>query len=312
MASEHTSVLVREIVDFVKPREPAVIIDATLGLGGHSEAILETYTDTRVIGIDQDPEAIAKATNRLFRFGERFTAVKSNFSTIKQVASDFNLDSVNGVIADLGVSSMQLESPERGFSFRSDGPLDMRMDPTSGETAADLLERLDEDDIANIIYRYGEERKSRRIAKLIVEKRDVGRPVQTTEELADLVERAVGRRGKEKIHPATRTFQAIRIAVNNELGIIEKFITDSVDLIRPNGVLCIITFHSLEDRIVKQTFQRLSGKCLCPPRIPRCVCGSVKKVEIVTRKPLTPTADEIIENPRSRSAKLRVCRKLDN
>ena len=312
MASEHTSVLVREIVDFVKPREPAVIIDATLGLGGHSEAILETYTDTRVIGIDQDPEAIAKATNRLFRFGERFTAVKSNFSTIKQVASDFNLDSVNGVIADLGVSSMQLESPERGFSFRSDGPLDMRMDPSSGETAADLLERLDEDDIANIIYRYGEERKSRRIAKLIVEKRDVGRPVQTTEELADLVERAVGRRGKEKIHPATRTFQAIRIAVNNELGIIEKFITDSVDLIRPNGVLCIITFHSLEDRIVKQTFQRLSGKCLCPPRIPRCVCGSVKKVEIVTRKPLTPTADEIIENPRSRSAKLRVCRKLDN
>src|SRR6185436_5219432 len=142
MASEHTSVLVREIVDFVKPREPALIIDATLGLGGHSEAILETYTDTRVIGVDQDPDAISKATNRLFRFGERFTAVKSNFSTIKQAASDFNLDSVNGVIADLGVSSMQLESPERGFSFRSDGPLDMRMDPSSGETAADLLERL--------------------------------------------------------------------------------------------------------------------------------------------------------------------------
>jgi len=306
------SVLLRETVDFVRQVDPDVVIDATVGMGGHSEAILETCGNTLVIGIDQDQDALELAKARLNKFGDRFTLIKANFSMIAQVAAELQVVSVDAVIADLGVSSMQLDSPDRGFSFRGDGPLDMRMDANSGhETAAELLERLDETEIANIIYRYGEERKSRRIARLIVQRREAGRPVQTTSDLAELVERAVGRGKKDKIHPATRTFQAIRIAVNNELGILEKFIEDSVALLKPKAVLCIITFHSLEDRIVKQTFQRLSGKCFCPPRIPRCVCGSVKRVEIVTRKPVIPAIDEINNNPRSRSAKLRVCRKLD-
>jgi 16S rRNA (cytosine1402-N4)-methyltransferase len=207
---------------------------------------------------------------------------------------------------------MQLDDPERGFSFRFDAPLDMRMDATAGKTAAELLEELEEEEIANLIYRYGEERKSRRIARLIIGRREKGQPVQTTAELAQLVERAVGRSPKNKIHPATRTFQALRIAVNDELGILDRFITDSVDLLKPNGKLCVITFHSLEDRIVKQTFQKLSGRCFCPPRIPSCVCGAVKRVEILTRKPVVPTEAEMNANPRSRSAKLRVCRKLAN
>ena len=308
----HTSVLLDEIVGFLDLSIDSVVIDATLGFGGHSEAILQRFDGTRVIGIDQDEQALVFATERLGRFGERFQSVHSNFSDIREVAAMEKLGFVDAIIADLGVSSMQLDDPERGFSFRFDAPLDMRMDTSTGETVAELLERLDETEIADLIYRYGEERKSRRIARLITERRDSGQPVQTTAELARLVEKAVGRSPKDKIHPATRTFQALRIAVNDELGILAKFINDSADLLKPNGTLCVITFHSLEDRIVKQTFQKLSGKCFCPPRIPRCVCGAVKRVEILTRKPVVPTEAEMNANPRSRSAKLRVCRKLTN
>jgi 16S rRNA (cytosine1402-N4)-methyltransferase len=307
---EHKSVLLDEVLSFLELFDGSVVVDATLGLGGHSEAILETFADTSVIGIDQDLAALAKATKRLTRFGGRFRGVHANFSEIKRVAETASIEGVDAVIADLGVSSMQLDDASRGFSFRFDAPLDMRMDVTSGRTAAELLETLDEDEIANLIYRYGEERKSRRIARRIVEQREAGQPVRTTAELAGLIERAIGRSPKDKIHPATRTFQALRIAVNNELGILEQFIKDSVDLLQPKGTLCMITFHSLEDRIVKQAFQRLSGKCFCPPRIPKCVCGAEKRVEILTRKPVTPTDEEMKANPRSRSAKLRVCRKL--
>jgi len=309
---EHKSVLLDEVLGFLDLTQKAIVIDATLGLGGHSESILETFDNARVIGIDQDLDAIQMAGNSLQRFGERFRAVHSNFSEIASVASNQGRHSIDAIIADLGVSSMQLDDPNRGFSFRFDAPLDMRMNTTTGETAAEILESLDQDEIANLIYRYGEERKSRRIARLIVESREAGQPVRTTGELARLVERAVGRSPKDKIHPATRTFQALRIAINNELGILEKFIEDSVDLLKTKGTLCIITFHSLEDRIVKQTFQKMSGKCFCPPRIPRCVCGAVKRVEILTRKPIVPTEAEMNVNPRSRSAKLRVCRKLEN
>jgi 16S rRNA (cytosine1402-N4)-methyltransferase len=308
----HTSVLRDEIVGFLELSNDSVVIDVTLGLGGHSEAVLQRFESTRVIGIDQDVQALVFATERLRRFGDRFQSVHSNFSAIAEVAASKRLLSVDAIIADLGVSSMQLDAPERGFSFRFDAPLDMRMDPSTGETAAAMLARLDETEIADLIYSYGEERKSRRIARLITERRAAGQPVQTTAELARLVERAVGRSPKDKIHPATRTFQALRIAVNDELGILANFINDSVDLLKPNGTLCVITFHSLEDRIVKQTFQKLSGKCFCPPRIPRCVCGAVKRVEILTRKPVVPTEAEMNANPRSRSAKLRVCRKLTN
>jgi len=309
---EHTSVLLDEVIGFLELESGSVVIDATLGLGGHTEAILERFDNARVIGIDQDERALAAASERLRRFGKRFVDVHSNFSAITKVAVDHGVTSVDAIIADLGVSSMQLDDPERGFSFRFDAPLDMRMDTTSGRTATELLEELKEEEIANLIYSYGEERKSRRIARWIVERREKGQPIQATAELAQLVERAVGRSPKNKIHPATRTFQALRIAVNDELGVLDRFIADSVDLLKPNGKLCVITFHSLEDRIVKQTFQRLSGRCFCPPRIPRCVCGAVKRVEILTRKPVIATEAEMKANPRSRSAKLRVCRKLAN
>ena len=309
--SAHQAVMLKEVVGFVSPAGRSLVIDATLGLGGHSAAILETSDNTTVIGIDQDSDALEKARSRLTAFGGRFRGVHSNFADIARVAVDNGIESVDAVIADLGVSSMQLDDPNRGFSFRFDAPLDMRMNVGSGgNTAAELLGTLSEEDIANLIYRYGEERKSRRIARWIVERREKGDPVKTTGDLARLVERAVGRSSKDKIHPATRTFQALRIAVNNELGILDKFIEDAVDLLKPEGSLCMITFHSLEDRIVKQAFQKLSGKCFCPPRIPRCVCGAAKRVEILTRKPVVPTEAEMIVNPRSRSAKLRVCRKL--
>jgi len=309
---EHKSILVSEILGFLDLQPDSVVIDATLGLGGHAEAVLQTSADTRVIGIDQDQKALENATERLKSFGSRFQGVHSNFVEISSVADELNITAVDAVIADLGVSSMQLDDAERGFSFRFDAPLDMRMDTSKGSTAAELLEELDQEEIANLIYRYGEERKSRRVARLIVERRDAGQPVRSTEELARLVERAVGRSPKDKIHPATRTFQALRIAVNNELGILDGFIKDSIDLLKLNGTLSVITFHSLEDRIVKQAFQKLSGKCFCPPRIPKCVCGAEKRVEILTRKPVVPTEDEMSVNPRSRSAKLRVCRKLAN
>ena len=309
---EHKSILVSEILGFLDLQPGSVVIDATLGLGGHAEAVLQTFADTKVIGIDQDQKALENATERLKSFGSRFQGVHSNFVEISSVADELNITAMDAVIADLGVSSMQLDDAERGFSFRFDAPLDMRMDTSKGSTAAELLEELDQEEIANLIYRYGEERKSRRVARLIVERRDAGQPVRSTEELARLVERAVGRSPKDKVHPATRTFQALRIAVNNELGILDGFIKDSIDLLKLNGTLSVITFHSLEDRIVKQAFQKLSGKCFCPPRIPKCVCGAEKRVEILTRKPVVPTEDEMSVNPRSRSAKLRVCIKIAN
>lgn len=306
----HKSVLLGESLELLAPRDGEVFVDATLGLGGHSEAILAA-AETSLIGIDQDSAAIAFAERRLDSFGDRARIVQANFSEIREVLAVENIDKVNGIIADLGVSSIQLDSEDRGFSFRFDSPLDMRMDTDSGgETAAELLETLTETEIANIIYEYGEERASRRIAKWIVERRDRGEPIRTTKELADLVARAVRRGPRDKIHPATRTFQALRIAVNREIEILEQFIRDSIDLLKIEGRLAIITFHSLEDRIVKQTFQKMAGKCFCPPRIPQCVCGAVKIVEILTRKPVVPNEIEMQENPRSRSAKLRACLKL--
>jgi 16S rRNA (cytosine1402-N4)-methyltransferase len=299
----HKSVLLAECLQYLLPKKNGVFIDATLGMGGHTEAILQKKA--KVIGIDQDSEAIELAKVRLASFGDNFRVVKANFSEIKQATDE----KVDGILADLGVSSLQFDSETRGFSFRFDAPLDMRMDANSeDETAAELLERLSEFDIAKIIYEYGEEKFSRKIARRIVEKRESGEPIKTTKELANLVAKSVYT--KEKIHPATRTFQALRIAVNHELDILQQFINDSVDILKPNGRLAIISFHSLEDRIIKQTFQKLSGKCFCPPRFPQCVCGANKQVEILTRKPIVPSELEINENPRARSAKLRVIQKI--
>lgn len=305
--NQHVSVLLEETVRWLAPKVGDTIVDATLGLGGHSRAILESDPTVKVIGIDQDPQAIAIATGRLESFDDRFKIVRANFGDLKRVVKQ----PVDGIIADLGVSSLQFDSPERGFSFRFDAPLDMRMDPElDDETAAELLARLSETEIADLIYTLGEERQSRRIARRIVWKREIGEPVTTTAELAETVEKAIGRKPKDKIHPATRTFQALRIAVNRELEVLEQFLADAIDLLKTDGRLAVITFHSLEDRIVKQAFLKYSGRCSCPPRLPQCICGAERKVEILTRKPVVPGEIEIAENPRARSAKLRVCRKL--
>ncbi len=307
----HKPVLLAEALRLLNPQAGEIFVDATLGLGGHAEAILASSEKTRIIGIDQDREAIELAKQRLKKFGERFQVFHSNFSEIKQVLTDAKIERVDGILADLGVSSLQFDSTTRGFSFRFDAPLDMRMNAEStAETAADLLETLSEFEIARIIYEYGEERLSRRIARRIVEKRGSGKPVKTTKELAELVEKAVKRGKKDKIHPATRTFQALRIAVNGELEVLEGFIRDGVEVLKKDGRFVVITFHSLEDRIVKQTLQKLSGKCFCPPRLPQCVCGASREVEILTRKPIVASEEETDENPRARSAKLRACLKL--
>lgn len=302
----HASVLLAETIELLAPMPGDVFVDATLGLGGHTQALLETEATLRVIGIDQDVEAMKLAKERLKQFGDRVEFRQGNFADIRKL-----VDSADGILADLGVSSLQFDSETRGFSFRFDSPLDMRMDAEGDdETAAELLERLSEEEIANIIYGYGEERFSRRIARRIVERRNTGNPVRTTKELAELVERSVPRKPKDKIHPATKTFQALRIAVNRELEVLEGFLKDSIDLLRPNGRLAVISFHSLEDRMVKQAFLKASGKCQCPPRIPQCICGAAKQVEILTKKPITAGDDELDVNPRSRSAKLRAVRKL--
>ena len=309
--SLHTSVLLNETLELLVIAPGGTYVDATLGLGGHSEAILSEHPDTTVIGIDQDSAALAIANERLKKFGERVKLVHANFTDVKQVLKDNGIDRVDGVLADLGVSSLQFDSEQRGFSFRFDAPLDMRMNVDSEDpTAADLLWTLSQDEIANLIYLYGEERFSRRIARRIVERRESGEPVTTTKQLVELVERSVRRSPKDKIHPATRTFQALRIAVNHEVEILERFLIDAVESLKIEGRFAVITFHSLEDRIVKQTFQKLSGKCFCPPRIPQCMCGAKKTVEIITRKPLIPGEVETKENPRSRSAKLRAVRRL--
>lgn len=307
----HKSVLAAEVVEVLKPRAGEIFVDATLGLGGHAETLLKNFDETRVLGIDRDGEAIEIAGRRLAGFGRRVEIFHENFSAVKQVLAEAGIEKVDGVLADLGVSSLQFDSATRGFSFRFDAPLDMRMNRNDEATmtAAELLEELSEFEIARIIYEYGEEKKSRRIASRIVWKREHGEPIQTTKQLADLVEKAVGRGKNDKTHPATRTFQALRIAVNGELEILERFIRDGVDVLKTGGRLAVITFHSLEDRIVKQTFQKLAGKCFCPPRLPQCVCGARREIEILTRKPIAPSEREIEENPRARSAKLRACLK---
>ena len=307
----HRPVLLRETIELLAPERGGLFIDCTLGLGGHSEAILQASAETTVLGIDRDDEALGLAKTRLAQFGSRFSAVHADFRELTRVLANAKVKSARGILADLGVSSWQLDSPSRGFSFRHDAPLDMRMDATGDtETAAELLGRLSEVEIARIIFEYGEERHSRRIARRIVERRERGQPVSTTRDLAELVERAIGPVKQRRIHPATRTFQALRIAVNRELEGLDEFVSNAVDLLEPEGRLAVISFHSLEDRIIKRTFSKLSGHCQCPPRLPECKCGARRVVEILTRRPVTPKASEIAENPRARSAKLRACKKL--
>ena len=310
-SAPHRPVLLRETIELLAAERGGLFVDCTVGLGGHSEAILQASRDATVLGIDRDDEALELARERLAQYGSRFRAVHADFRELTRVLATAEVRQVRGILADLGVSSWQLDSPSRGFSFRHDAPLDMRMDATGGgETAAELLGRLSEVDIARIIFEYGEERRSRRIARFIVERRERGEPVSTTRDLAQLVERAVGPGKKRRIHPATRTFQALRIAVNQELENLDRFVAEAVDLLEPEGRLAVISFHSLEDRIIKRTLLKLSGRCQCPPRVPQCTCGARRMIDILTRRPLAPGEEEVADNPRARSAKLRAGRKL--
>lgn len=311
----HRPVLLQETMHFLAPERGGLFVDCTVGLGGHSEAILESSNESRVIGIDRDSAALSSARQRLARFGERFRAVHADFRELEPILTQLGERDPVGVLADLGVSSLQFDSPTRGFSFRFDAPLDMRMNPESDdESAADLLLRLPEEEIAAIIFEYGEERNSRRIARWIVESREQGKPITTTRELADLVARAAGKRKNWHIHPATRTFQALRIAVNRELEDLGRFVATAIDLLQPDGRFVVISFHSLEDRIMKQELRRHAGYCQCDSRSRLqgaiCTCGARRVVEILTKRPVGPDDSEIDANPRSRSAKLRACRKL--
>ena len=307
----HRPVLLQETMGLLQPEHGGLFVDGTLGFGGHSEAILLASIDASVIGLDRDGEALRWATKRLAGFRNRFRAVHADFRDLRRVLEEAEIEQVDGVLVDLGVSSLQFDSEERGFSFRHDAPLDMRMDAEGDEeTAAELLARLPEEEIARIVYEYGEERHSRRIARWIVERRERGEPVERTKELAELVARAVKGGRKDRIHPATRTFQALRIAVNRELEGLDEFVETAIDLLKEDGRFCAISFHSLEDRIIKRTLRRLSGYCECDRRSPVCSCGARRAVEILTRRPISPSEAEVEDNPRARSAKLRACRRL--
>ncbi|RME69592.1 MAG: 16S rRNA (cytosine(1402)-N(4))-methyltransferase RsmH [Chloroflexi bacterium] len=303
----HQSVLLEEVIAYLRPQPHGVYIDMTVGAGGHAAAVLEASSpDGQLFGFDQDGQALEIAAARLAEFGPRVHLYQLNFDRLRQAVQDYGIPPADGILFDLGISSMQVDQPERGFSFLADGPLDMRMDPTHGPSAADLVNHLPESELAELIFRYGEERYSRRIARAIVR----ARPIFRTSDLAQIVAAAVpggGRKGRrERIHPATRTFQALRIAVNDELGALERALPQAVEQLKPGGRLAVISFHSLEDRIVKQFFRREAQDCICPPSQPVCVCQHKATIHIITKKPITPSPAEIESNPRARSAKLRV------
>ena len=298
--------LLEEALQVLAPHAGGRYIDATLGGGSHAEAILQASSpDGKLLGLDADPRALQRVQKRLARFAQRLTLVQSNFRRIAVVAREREFTQTDGILFDLGVSSFHLEEAAQGFSFNKEGPLDMRMDPSAGPSAADIINSLAVDDLADVLYRYGEERRSRRIARSIV----ANRPIATTTQLADVVIKAVGRKPGARIHPATRTFQALRIYVNDELGALEEALPQALSLLKPGGILAVITFHSLEDRIVKHYFRQESRDCICPPNIPICQCGHRAQVKEIHRKGLTPSPNEIARNPRSRSARLRTVQK---
>lgn len=308
---QHIPVLLAPVLDLLAETPGTRFVDATLGGGGHSQALLARRPDIRLLGLDRDPAAIAAATERLRPFGDRLTAVQATFSSLEQVVHDHGWSQIDALLMDIGVSSPQLDLPERGFSFRFDGPLDMRMDPSHGPTAADLLNTLPERELADILYRYGEERRSRQVAAEIVRRRRE-RPWARTGELAELLERVVGRAHQHGLPPATRCFQALRIAVNDELGELEHTLRQAVRLVAVGGRIAVITFHSLEDRIVKQFFREQAASCTCPPGLPVCVCGKVSTLRILTPKPLTASEQELQDNPRAACAKLRAATVIQN
>lgn len=308
----HVTVLLDEAVDALEPERGGIYVDCTAGGGGHSEAILKRLPKgSRLISLDRDDRAVLRCRERLEKYGTASTVVKTNYSEIGEVLDGLGIDKIDGVLWDLGVSSVQLDERERGFSYSQDAPLDMRMDRSGGATAADVVNTYSEDALRTIIRDWGEEKFFMRVAAAIVAAREV-KPIETTLELADIVTNAIpaGARKKENQHPAKRTFQAIRIEVNDELNIIEPSLRCAVERLNVGGRAAVITFHSLEDRITKQTFKDLEKPCTCPSDFPICVCGKKPKVKLVTRKPIVPNDTELEYNPRARSAKLRVAEKI--
>ena len=303
----HRPVMAAEVLDHLAPGS-GLIVDATLGDGGHSATILAACPQCAIIGIDRDTETLDAARRRLEPWTSRIQLIGDDYRRLPQLAFEHRWWPIRGIIADLGVSSRQLDSAERGFSFRRSGPLDMRMDRTADLTAADLVNDLDAGELASLLRRYGDERYASRIARGIVAVRRKSR-LRTTDQLAHIVSASIPR-SPQHIHPATRTFQALRIAVNDELNGLYEFVVGAARILAPGGRLVILSFHSLEDRLVKQAFRYLASDCVCPPRLPRCACTKFMEVEILTKRPLTPRADEVEVNPRSRSANLRALVRL--
>ncbi len=305
---EHVPVLYDEVLALLQPRDGGKYIDGTLGAGGHAAGILEASSpDGRLLAFDRDPEALSFAREQLRAYGERVTYVHASYAEMGTLAPEHGFDEVDGILLDLGLSSRQLDDAERGFSFMRSGPLDMRFDTTQGQTAADLINNLSQEALADIFWRYGEVQNSRRYARAIV----AARPLHTTEELAQLIEReAPGWARRKRIHPATQLFQALRIAVNEELAMLEQGLEAAVNLLRSGGRVAVISFHSLEDRFVKNYLRELTLDCVCPPEQPFCTCDTEPVVKLITRKVVMASEEEIEQNPRSRSARLRVAQKL--
>ncbi len=306
MEFKHISVLLGESVKYLRAEEGGIYADGTLGGGGHSYRILSQSDCSRLIGIDQDIEAIGAAKERLKEFGDRVTYVNRNFCEIKSILDDLGIEKIDGAVIDLGVSSYQLDNAERGFSYMHDAPLDMRMDRRSSLSAYEVVNSYSAEDLTKIFYEYGEEKWSKRIAEFIVDRRK-DKPVETTYELVEIIKAAIPKSARlEGGHPAKRVFQAIRIEVNGELRILENALRDFASSIKKGGRLAVITFHSLEDRLVKKTFASLAQGCECPKEFPVCVCGKKPVAKVLTRKPILPSESELSENSRSKSAKLRV------
>lgn len=301
----HLPVLYTEVLELLRPKPNGRFIDGTLGAGGHTVGFLKASAPNgRVLAFDRDPEAIRYSRERLLHYSSRVTYINASYARMGTLAPANGFEQVDGILLDLGLSSRQLADGQRGFSFIKEGPLDMRYDSTKGPTAADLLNNLTESELSDILWRFGEVRQSRRMAKLIVD----NRPVETTTQLAELIVANTPRRGR--IHPATQTFQALRIAVNKELEAVERGVQAATGLLKKGGRLAVISFHSLEDRFVKRFFRDLSRKCTCPPQQPICTCGGQAKFRLVNRKVIKPSDQEINDNPRSRSARLRVIEKI--
>ncbi len=307
---EHKSVLLRECVRYLDIDPAGTYIDGTLGMGGHAEAILENLPRGRLIGIDRDDRALASAARRLAPFGDRAKLVKGNFADLDAILDGLGVEKVNGMLFDLGVSSPQLDDGSRGFSYMQDAPLDMRMDETAPLTAREVLNTWSEAELRSVFWRYGEERYAGRIAAAVAAQRRTA-PIQTTGQFVDIIRRTLPASAlREKQHPAKRCFQAVRIAVNDELGSLERMLDTAPDRLLPGGRLLVISFHSLEDRIVKEAIRKRENGCTCPPDFPVCTCGFVQTLRSVTRKPVVPDGEELADNPRARSAHLRIAERV--